>query len=132
MCCRMYISFSCLFFSILYIISYLLLQLINDLRTSLKWPTATNDQNVANSQKAVFDCIARSLTRSKKLFDIWLKSIAQQVDDPAKPIDFIILLIMMSINDEKRNYIENIVSVRFVLLVSSSIASLSVADSTKN
>lgn len=57
----------------------------------------------------MFGCISRTLIRSKQLFDVWLKYI-QSNSERHKPIDLIILLMMMTINDEKSVAIENIVS----------------------
>lgn len=89
-----------------------LADIIKDLRSCLKWPQsdiAMTRVVIQKNQKEVFGCISQSLIRSKQLFDVWLKRI-QAESGPAKPIDFIILLMMMTINDERSNYIENIVS----------------------
>lgn len=59
-------------------------------------------------QKEVFDYISRSLYSSKKHFDIWLKCI-QKFETP-KSIDFLIYLMMMTVNDERTKYLENIVT----------------------
>lgn len=89
-----------------------LADIIKDLRSCLKWPQCDVPMAriaMQKNQKEVFGCISQSLIRSKQLFDVWLKRI-QAESGPAKPIDFIVLLIMMTINDERSNYIENIVS----------------------
>lgn len=91
-----------------------LADIIKDLRSCLKWPQSeepSSQVGIQQNQKEVFGCISQSLIRSKQLFDVWLKRI-QAESGSAKPIDFIILLMMMTINDERSNYIENIVSLR--------------------
>lgn len=85
-------------------------EIIDSLRSCLKWPEVlpTTRIGIQKNQREVFGCISRSLIRSKQLFDIWLKRIQSNID-AYKPIDFIILLMMMTINDEKTQSIENIV-----------------------
>lgn len=90
-----------------------LADIIKDLRSCLKWPQSDVPMTrvaIQKNQKEVFGCISQSLIRSKQLFDVWLKRIQAEIGS-AKPIDFIILLMMMTINDERSNYIENIVSI---------------------
>lgn len=90
-------------------------KVVNDLRNCLQWnqsadcgaPTVS-DRDI--SQLAVFECIVRSLKSSQKLFENWLKVIKNVLTDDTKPIDLLVLLIMMSINDERTNQIDNIVS----------------------
>lgn len=86
-------------------------EIIENLRSCLRWPQplATTKNAIQKNQKEVFGCVNRSLIRSRQLFDVWLKRI-QSIMDEHKPIDLIILLMMMTINDEKSTYIENIVS----------------------
>lgn len=86
--------------------------IIENLRSCLKWPQElpTTRNTIQKNQKEVFGYINRSLIRSKQLFDIWLKRIQSNIEEH-KPIDFIVLLMMMTINDEKSNYIENIVGI---------------------
>lgn len=87
-----------------------LADIIKDLRSCLKWPQRdVSEMAIQQNQREVFGCISQSLIRSKQLFDVWLKRILAE-SGSAKPIDFIILLMMMTINDERSNYIENIVS----------------------
>lgn len=86
--------------------------LINQLRSSLRWPqtvVTTTRAVIQKNQREVFCHISQALIRSKQLFDAWLKRI--QSETTTKPIDFIVFLLMMTINDERSNYIENIVSV---------------------
>lgn len=86
-------------------------EIIENLRSCLKWPEElpTTRANIQKNQRESFGCVSRSLIRSKQLFDVWLKHI-QSNCDRHKPIDLIILLMMMTINDEKSVSIENIVS----------------------
>lgn len=86
-------------------------EIIDSLRSCLKWPEElpTTRTGIQKNQREVFGCISRSLIRSRQLFDIWLKRI-QSNTETHKPIDLIILLMMMTINDEKSVAIENIVS----------------------
>lgn len=89
-----------------------LADIIKDLRSCLKWPQTEVPMTrvvIQKNQTEVFACISQSLIRSKQLYEVWLKRIQAEVD-LAKPIDFVILLMMMTINDERSNYIENIVS----------------------
>lgn len=86
-------------------------EIIENLRTCLKWPDElpTTRANIQRNQREVFGAISRTLIRSKQLFDVWLKHI-QSITERHKPIDLIILFMMMTINDEKTVAIENIVS----------------------
>lgn len=110
-------------------------QVVADLRDTLRWPAASaaNRVPVNASQRAVFDRIVSALIQSRKLFDTWLRVLHTTVDVTAsdgdeedggnnqtnavdvetemgtRSLDLLVLLAMQSINDEKRNYIENIV-----------------------
>lgn len=87
--------------------------IIKELRICLKWPESeavTTKILIQKNQKEVFNCIHVSLIGSKQLFNVWLKRIQTDVA-VAKGIDLIILFMMMTINDERSNYIENIVSI---------------------
>jgi hypothetical protein len=89
------------------------LQVIAELRVCLIWNVDKNDaKEVQTVQKSIFECIKRSLTISKVLFNGWLKAI-QAIDDKHdhKPIDIIVLMIMIAVNDEKANAVESIVSI---------------------
>lgn len=87
-------------------------EIIENLRSCLKWPDElpTTKASIQKNQREVFGCISRTLIRSKQLFDVWLKHI-QSITERHKPIDLVILLMMMTINDEKTVAIENIVSI---------------------
>lgn len=86
--------------------------LICDLRKTLRFnDSKTNRTENDQIQRAVFDRIFTALIQSKKLFDIWLKTIQNATESDREPsFDFLVLLVMQSVNDEKRNAIENIVS----------------------
>lgn len=88
-------------------------EIIENLRSCVRFPDElpTTRSHIYKNQREVFGCISRTLIRSKQLFDVWLKCI--QSTDKHKPIDLIILLMMMTINDEKSVTIENIVSFEF-------------------
>lgn len=88
-------------------------QLIGDLRKTLRFNNP-NTNRTANDliQRAIFDRIFTALIQSKKLYDIWLKSIQNASETEREPtVDVLVLLVMQSVNDEKRNFIENVVSV---------------------
>lgn len=87
-------------------------EIIENLRSCLKWPDElpTTRANIQKNQREVFGSISRTLIRSKQLFEVWLKHI-QSITERHKPIDLVILLMMMTINDEKTVAIENIVSI---------------------
>lgn len=91
-------------------------EIIDNLRSCLKWPDElpTTRSSIYKNQREVFGCISRTLIRSKQLFDVWLKHI-QSNTETHKPIDVILLLMMMTINDEKSVAIENIVSLIFLV-----------------
>lgn len=93
-------------------------EIIENLRSCLKWPEvlATTRSSIQKNQREVFGCVSRTLIRSKQLFDVWLKHIQSNIEQH-KPIDLIILLMMMTINDEKSVAIENIVSALFHLFI---------------
>lgn len=110
-------------------------QVVADLRQSLRWPTTTTATaaaaaDVNSSQRSVFDSIVSALIKSRKLFDVWLRVVqtaaASTVPDDedeveavvardadaenaTRSLDLLVMLAMQSINDEKRNYIENII-----------------------
>lgn len=86
-------------------------EIIESLRSCVRFPDElpTTRSIIYKNQREVFGCISRTLIRSRQLFDVWLKYI-QSNTDRHKPIDLIILLMMMTINDEKSVTIENIVS----------------------
>lgn len=86
-------------------------EIIESLRSCVRFPDElpTTRANIHKNQREVFGCISRTLIRSKQLFDVWLKYI-QSITERHKPIDMIILLMMMTIKDERSVYIENIVS----------------------
>lgn len=86
--------------------------IVEQLRSSLKWSQTvvshTRDA-IHTNQNEVFACISQSLLRSKQLYEQWLKCIQADVA-LAKPIDVVILLVMMTINDARGNHIENLVN----------------------
>ncbi|KAJ6632727.1 Fanconi anemia group D2 protein, partial [Pseudolycoriella hygida] len=77
------------------------------LRDCLRWEKITvNEDEVIANQKEVFDSIVRSLSANKHIFDAWLKIIqSKEIDD----VDFIILLIMSKVNEDKSFYIEQLI-----------------------
>lgn len=79
---------------------------------ALKWPLAdlpTTKSAIHANQKTVFNCISRYLLRSKDLYEIWLKIIQRKSDGQHKPIDLVVLLMMMTIKEDRSGYIEKIV-----------------------
>lgn len=89
-------------------------QLICDLRKSLRFNenSKTNRTEHDLTQRAVFDRIFTALIKSKSLYTIWLKTIQNASETEREPaVDVLVLLLMQSVNDEKRNFIENIVSI---------------------
>lgn len=98
---------------------YCISQLISELRHCLRWTITTtieNQNEIAKSQKEVFQCIVRSFTASKQIYDIWLKTIQTTLLDNQKSIDLIILLIMIKVNEDKTYYIEQLVSIWISLM----------------
>lgn len=88
-------------------------QLVSDLRKALCFTNMsnTNRSDLDAIQRAIFDRICTALIRSKKLFDIWLKTIQNSIDSEREPaVDMLVLLVMQSVNDERRNFIESVVS----------------------
>lgn len=86
-------------------------QIISDLRDCLHWNITTSNENeVSENQKKVFNCIVRSLSASKQIYDAWLKIIQGTSLDEQKSIDLIILLIMIKVNEDKAYNIEQMVS----------------------
>lgn len=87
-------------------------EIIANLRSCLKWPDdlPTTKANIHKNQREVISAVSRTLIRSKQLFDVWLKYIQSNVDKHL-PIDLIVLIMMMTINDEKSIAIENIVRI---------------------
>lgn len=88
-------------------------QLVGDLRKALCFTNMsnTNRSDLDAIQRAIFDRICTALIRSKKLFDIWLKTIQNSIDSEREPaVDMLVLLVMQSVNDERRNFIESVVS----------------------
>ncbi|KAG4067200.1 hypothetical protein HA402_000191 [Bradysia odoriphaga] len=84
--------------------------IISDLRECLRWNiTPDNQQEIYANQKDVFDSIVRSLSASKQIYDIWLKNIQSTSLDDQKPVDLILLLIMMKVNEDKAYYIEQLI-----------------------
>lgn len=82
------------------------------MRSALKWPSTdlpTTKATIHANQKNVFTCISRYLLRSKDLFEIWLKHIQGNAGGRHKPIDLIILLMMMTIKENRSHHIETIV-----------------------
>ncbi len=61
------------------------------------------------NQKKVFDCIVRSLSASKQMYENWLKIIQNTSFDDQKSVDLVILLIMVKVNEDKAYYIEQLV-----------------------
>lgn len=79
----------------------------------MRWNiTAENAQEIYANQKEVFDSIVRSLSGTKQIYDNWLKTIQNTSADSQKPVDLIILLIMMEVNQDKAYYIEQLVIFR--------------------
>lgn len=97
---------------------YLQSQVIQELRHCLQWEDNLNQcgTNVHLNQSTVFERLRRALTRSRQLFDIWMKNILNLSSKNQKPIDLLILLMMMSINGEKSKYIKSIVRVNYTKL----------------
>lgn len=88
-------------------------QLICDLRKSLRFNNPTTNRTEQDlTQRSVFDRIFTALIQSRKLYDIWLKTIQNATESEREPsLDVLVLLVMQSVNDEKRNFIENVVSI---------------------
>lgn len=65
------------------------------------------------NQKEVFDSIVRSLSASKQIYDAWFKAIQGTSLHDQKSVDWIILLIMMKVNEDKTYFVEQLVSAVF-------------------
>lgn len=68
-------------------------------------------EQIIKAQRDVYRTIKNSLISSKKFFDIWQKIIQTTISYDFKPMDFIVLLFMMDIREEKCNYLENVVRI---------------------
>ncbi|XP_055384821.1 Fanconi anemia group D2 protein homolog [Condylostylus longicornis] len=85
-------------------------ELVSDIRTALDWHESNiNEFEILKYQSEIFTYIKQGLIRSKKLCDIWQKSIQNLNEESTKPVDIIIFLMLMSIRDEKGFYIENLI-----------------------
>lgn len=113
------------------------MQLITALREILIWNTnGISNSNDKQSQLEVFHFINQGLTRSKRFYEIWQKNCAslpasqfRLVESPKliclyfyilhlliflhslRSIDFVILLLLIHIKEDRAFYIENIVSI---------------------
>lgn len=87
------------------------LQIIDILRRCLKWNSADfPEAEVKRCKISVFDCLTKALRRSKVLFDCWFKAIvaSQNVADQ-KSIDFLVLLVMLSVREDKFTGINSLI-----------------------
>ncbi|XP_065371634.1 Fanconi anemia group D2 protein homolog [Calliphora vicina] len=98
-------------------------ELINTLRLILHWREDTSAISLAKDkqlQLELFGYIEQGLTRSKKFYSIWQKSIASLASTQFKPIDFIIVLLLIHIRDDNSLYLENVLR-RHIKQLSTSI-----------
>lgn len=83
-------------------------RVISELRECLDWKSlecSTEDKNT--NKLTIFNCIYNTLKGSKKIFEAWTKAILGiSTSCEQNSMDLLILIIMMSINDEKCNFLE--------------------------
>ncbi|XP_037821987.1 Fanconi anemia group D2 protein [Lucilia sericata] len=98
-------------------------ELVNTLREILHWREDTSTSSLAKDkqlQLELFGYIEQGLTRSKKFYSIWQKSIATLSSTQFKPIDFVIVLLLINIRDDNSLYLENVLR-RHIKQLSTSI-----------
>lgn len=83
-------------------------RVISELRECLDWKSLDCSEEVKNANKlSIFNCIYNTLKGSKKIFEAWTKAILGiSTSCEHGSMDLLILVIMMSINDEKCNFLE--------------------------
>lgn len=87
--------------------------LIARIRSHLVWGKASR-KDLSESQKGVFSHIKISLMRSTKLSDLWMKSIKNStLPEEHYPLDFVILVTMMEMNDDRSATIETLIRKKF-------------------
>jgi Fanconi anaemia protein FancD2 nuclease len=86
--------------------------MISELRKSLQWPRDGDAELRRSVQLSVFFLIGRSLKFKKAMFSGWLRTI-QAINDKHdhRPIDLIVLVVMIKTNDEKASVVEDVVSI---------------------
>ncbi|XP_055851494.1 Fanconi anemia group D2 protein homolog [Episyrphus balteatus] len=89
--------------------------LVTDLRDILMGEFDCSKPEVEKSLVDVFNNITQGLTRSKSFFDSWQRLIQNLAPANFRPIDFVILLKMISIKEERSNSIETIIRRRIKL-----------------
>lgn len=84
---------------------------VQGLRNNLGWPTSFGKpQDIASSQVLTFTAIRNSMISSKVIANAWVKVVSNcQHSTDHKPIDFVIILILSSISEEKQKQVENII-----------------------
>lgn len=84
---------------------------VQGIRNSLNWPTSlAKPQETATSQVLTAAAIRNSMLYSKVTTNAWVKVISScKTSADHKPIDFIILLILYSISEEKQRQVENLI-----------------------
>ncbi|KAM7362212.1 fancd2 [Cochliomyia hominivorax] len=98
-------------------------ELINTLREILHWSEDTSTGSLCNDktlQLELFGYIEQGLTRSKKFYSIWQKIIASLPSIQFKPIDFVVILLLIHIRDDNSLYLENVLR-RHIRQLSTSI-----------
>ncbi|XP_053600894.1 Fanconi anemia group D2 protein [Plodia interpunctella] len=87
------------------------LDTVQGLRNALGWPTSVaKPQDIASSQVLTATAIRNSMVSSKVIAGYWMKVVAScKIKTDHKPIDFIILLILTSISEEKQRQVENVI-----------------------
>lgn len=77
------------------------------LRSILSWPTSDNLQEIETSQVLTAIAMRNSLLSSKVITSAWFKVLSNcKVSTDHEPFDFIILLIMYSISEDKQRQVE--------------------------
>ncbi|XP_060810496.1 Fanconi anemia group D2 protein [Amyelois transitella] len=87
------------------------LETVQEIRNTLGWPTTVaKPQDIASSQVLTATAIRTSMVSSKAIAGHWMKVVAScKVHTDHKPIDFIILLILSTVSEEKQKQVENVI-----------------------
>lgn len=106
-----------------YLLSYSTspIEVIKIIREQLKWDEDENNESLNNVKKEVFKLMEKSLKQqNSKMFDAWMKVVSGLKSyKNLKHIDFVALLLMLSVQDDKFAVIKKIVRCSTCSIISS-------------